>query len=345
MKPSLPRSHSTRRSLGAVVLTTLLSLSTAGLLPAAETPAPDAASKENAPLPATPPAAKPTPAKSPGKAAAAKAKSPGKAEFIRYLRGDAGEALQTAIVTYESPQKVRVDLVGAVHVADKVYFDSLNQRFKAYDAVLYELVGPPIHEMDKDPALRAKHGKERERLAWVGLLQAKMKEMLALQGQLESIDYRARNFVHADMDTTQFTDTQEEKQESFLSLYFRAAMAQKEVQAEKGVDSDMVGIVMMLKLLTAKDSSTGLKRMLAEQFETVGDIMAGVEAGNGTVIVGERNRVALEVMDKEIAAGKKTLAIFYGAAHLGDMEKRLEARGFKRVKTEWVTAWDLPHDG
>ncbi|MGV3662946.1 MAG: hypothetical protein ACO1TE_22365 [Prosthecobacter sp.] len=296
----------------------------------------------DAPAPAKPAVAAAAPAPTPAPAAKPKTEA---TAFIRYLRGEDGDALQTAIVSYESPQKVRVELVGAVHIADKPYFDALNRRFKRYDAVLYELVGPPIHEMDKDPAAKEKHQRDRQRLAWVGMLQAKMKEMLGLQGQLESIDYRAKNFVHADMDTAQFTDTQEEKQESFLSLYFKAAMAQKEVNAEKGVDSDTAGMVMMLKLLTAKDSSTGLKRMLAEQFETVGDIMAGVEAGNGTVIVGERNRVALEVMDKEIAAGKKNLAIFYGAAHLGDMENRLKARGYKRVKTEWVTAWDLPHDG
>lgn len=318
-------------------------LASAPLLTAAEPPM--AAKPAPAAAAAVPPPATAKPAETPATPPkAAKPKVEGTV-FIRYLRGDEDDALQTAIVSYESPQKVRVDLVGAVHIADKAYFDSLNQRFKAYDAVLYELVGPPIHEMDKNPELKAKHTKERQRLAWVGTLQAKMKEMLGLQGQLESIDYRAKNFVHADMDTAQFTDTQEEKQESFLSLYFKAAMAQKEVNAEKGVDSDVAGMVMMLKLLTAKDSSTGLKRMLAEQFETVGDIMAGVESGNGTVIVGERNRVALEVMDKEIAAGKKTLAVFYGAAHLGDMEKRLQARGYKRVKTEWVTAWDLPHDG
>lgn len=333
MKPLLPRFHSTRRSLGAVVLFSLVSV---GLAPAAEPPA--AANK--APAAATKSA--PAPAQAAAPAALPKVEN---TIFIRYLRGDQDDALQTAIVSYESPQKVRVDLVGAVHIADKAYFDALNRRFKSYDAVLYELVGPPIHEMDKDPALKARHGEDRQRLAWVGMLQAKMKEMLGLQGQLESIDYRAKNFVHADMDTAQFTDTQDEKQESFLSLYFKAAMAQKEVNAEKGVDSDAAGMVMLLKLLTAKDSSTGLKRMLAEQFETVGDIMAGVEASNGTVIVGERNRVALEVMDKEIAAGEKKLAIFYGAAHLGDMENRLKARGYKRVKTEWLTAWNLPNDG
>jgi hypothetical protein len=101
---------------------------------------------------------------------------------------------------------------------------------------------------------------------------------------------------------------------------------------------------MLLKLLTSKDSSTGLKRMIAEQFDSVEDIMAGVESGGSTVLVGERNRVALEVMDRQITAGKKRLAVFYGAAHLADMEERLIKKGFKPVKTEWLKAWTLPHD-
>jgi hypothetical protein len=275
----------------------------------------------------------PAPAKSP-----APEKKSG-SHFIRYVEGETSDSLQTAVVSYESPGKVRVELVGAIHIADKAYYDALNLRFKGYDAVLYELVGPPIHERGKADDLKG-----RERLAWVGQLQVKMKEVLNLHGQLEGIDYKAENFVHADMNTTQFTQTQKDKNESFLSLYFKAAMAQKDIQAKNGTNSDAAGLVMLFKLLTAKDGSTGLKRMLAQEFDSVEGIMAGVESGDGTVLVGERNRVALEVMDKEIAAGKKNLAIFYGAAHLGDMEERLLKKGFKRVKTEWLTAWDLPYD-
>ena len=80
---------------------------------------------------------------------------------------------------------------------------------------------------------------------------------------------------------------------------------------------------MLLKVFTAKDSSTGLKRMMAQEFDSVEDIMAGVESGDGTVLVGERNRVALEVMDQQIAAGKKRgFSVPVGAAFkgaLGDM--------------------------
>jgi hypothetical protein len=264
-------------------------------------------------------------------------------DFIRYVEDEESDSLQTAVVTYESPQKVRVDLVGAIHIADKPYFDTLNERCKGYDAVLYELVGPPMDQR-LDQRQKAEPPKDAQNLAWVGQLQTMMKSTLKLHGQLECIDYKAKNFVHADMDMTQFTKTQEVKKESFLTLYLRAAQAQKSANDEKGVDSDAAGLVMLLKLLTSKDSSTGLKRMIAEQFDSVEDIMAGVESGGGTVLVGERNRVALEVMDRQITAGKKRLAVFYGAAHLADMEERLIKKGFKPVKTEWLKAWSLPHD-
>lgn len=258
--------------------------------------------------------------------------------FIRFVEEDESDSLQTAVVSYESPQKVKVDLVGAIHIADKAYFDGLNVRFKGYEAVLYELVGPSFEERGKPEAK-----KQAEKLQWVGQLQTMMRDTLKLHGQLEGIDYTAKNFVHADMDMSQFTQTQSEKQESFLSLYLKAAQAQKEVNEKRGVNSDAAGMVMLLKILTMKDSSTELKRMIAQEFDSVEDIMAGMETGDGTVLVGERNKVALQVMDKEIAAGKKRIAIFYGAAHLGDMEERLIKKGFKRTKVEWLKAWDLPH--
>ncbi len=258
--------------------------------------------------------------------------------FIRFVEEAESDSLQTAVVSYESPQKAKVDLVGAIHIADKAYFDALNVRFKSYDAVLYELVGPSFEERNKPEAK-----KQAEKLQWVGQLQTMMRDTLKLHGQLEGIDYTAKNFVHADMDMSQFTQTQTQKQESFLSLYLKASQAQKEVNEKRGVNSDAAGMVMLLKILTMKDSSTELKRMIAQEFDSVEDIMAGMETGGGTVLVGERNKVALQVMDKEIAAGKKHLAIFYGAAHLGDMDERLLKKGYKRTKVEWLKAWDLPH--
>ena len=75
--------------------------------------------------------------------------------FIR-LRCDENEqplALETAIVRFrDKSQGLTVDLVGAIHIADKAYYDALNRRFKTYEAVLYELVAredPPYETVDR----------------------------------------------------------------------------------------------------------------------------------------------------------------------------------------------------
>jgi hypothetical protein len=70
--------------------------------------------------------------------------------------------------------------------------------------------------------------------------------------------------------------------------------------------------------------------------------MEVLEGKDGSTILTERNRKAFEVLDRELKAGKKKLGVFYGAAHLPDMEKRLlNDFGMKRSGERWVTAWSL----
>ena len=127
-------------------------------------------------------------------------------DFLRFVENDDGESLQTAIVTYVSISGVKVDLVGAVHIADKAYFDALNARFKTYEAVLYELVGRPI-ELRED----LKPGDGSEKLQWLGQVQETMRKTLKLESQLRGIDYKAKNFVHADMSVEGFLNLRRRK--------------------------------------------------------------------------------------------------------------------------------------
>ena len=60
------------------------------------------------------------------------------------------------------------------------------------------------------------------------------------------------------------------------------------------------------------------------------------------MIISDRNAKCLAVLGKQVAAGKRKLGIFYGAAHFPDMEKRLMQLGYQRVAQEWLTAWDIP---
>jgi hypothetical protein len=257
-------------------------------------------------------------------------------DYVRFVEDDSGASLQTAITQFKDAKGNTVDLVGAVHIADKSYYVDLNERFKHYDAVLYELVGGPMPKQG-DIADRPRDPK----LMWISELHVRMQKSLELSSQLKEINYQAANFIHADMTVDQFEAAKEKKNETFLSLMVKAFIVQSAL-TESGEGSSGPGMVKLLEILCRKDSATELKRLVGREFDSMETLMAGLESGDGTVIVTERNKIALAVLDQQLKAGKKRLAIFYGAAHLPKMEAQLAAHGFTRVKTEWLKGWTLP---
>jgi hypothetical protein len=97
-----------------------------------------------------------------------------------------------------------------------------------------------------------------------------------------------------------------------------------------------------LALLLDPDRAGKLKRMMAQQFEELESPEGGFGTTINTILVADRNKAALKVFQTELARGKKKIAIFYGAAHMPDFERRLQDEfGLKRAGEEWLTAWDL----
>lgn len=61
-----------------------------------------------------------------------------------------------------------------------------------------------------------------------------------------------------------------------------------------------------------------------------------------SVIIGERNRVAMDELEAAFKEGCSKVAIFYGSGHLPDMDRRLREQ-FCLVPTgiNWRTAWAI----
>ena len=245
-------------------------------------------------------------------------------------------ALQTAIVRFESdaPERngVAVDLIGAVHVGERGYYETLNKAFEDYDVVLYELVAPPGTRVPKG-------GKKSNHP--VGALQNGLKDLLGLEHQLEYVDYQKENLVHADMSPDDFSKSMDARGESFWAMFFRmmgeGISKQAKYQSQgKSFDMDL------LMALFDKDRAPRLKRIMAEQFEDLEATMSAFNGPDGSTIITERNKVALEGLRAQLANGKKHVAIFYGAGHLPDMAERLiKDFSFKRTGERWLTAWNL----
>jgi hypothetical protein len=255
--------------------------------------------------------------------------------FMRFVDdGHGGGSLQTADVAFRNPAGVVVHLVAAVHIGEKSYYDGLNRDFKGYDAVLYELVnsknaappGPGDAEKSNNP---------------ISEFQVFLKNFLDLDFQLDDIDYTAANFVHADMDRETFEKMQAERGESFEQIMLRqlikAFTDPPTTQPAMADDSDDD----LIAMLTRPDAERQMKVIIARQMGQMDLSAMGLDGPGGSVIVTERNKAALKVLSDSMAAGKKNMAIFYGAAHMTDMTKRLEVMGFSPVSTQWNLAWDL----
>lgn len=261
------------------------------------------------------------------------------AGFLRLRRSEDNQplALDTAIVSFEGAhggQAVTVDLIGAVHVADRRYYEQLNEEFKQYDVVLYELVAP--RDVAPQPGQRSPHP--------VSLLQVTMKSLLGLEFQLDRVDYRPDNFVHADLTPEEFADSMNQRGESFLQMFSKMlgqSVAMQSKDPTRSSDAQLFGAL----FAKADERSLRLKRIMADQFEEMETAAAVLEGPDGSTILTERNKAAFKVLSAELGKGRTRLAIFYGAAHLPDMQKRLLAEfQLQRKETRWLTAWDMSGD-
>ncbi len=242
--------------------------------------------------------------------------------FIRlYDDGRGHRSMQTSTVRFVNDAGVVVDLVAAVHIADKTYYHELDSNFDGYDKVLFEGVSA-------DP----KHPSNGMAMGMITILQKGMTTVLELQFQKDGINYKRENFLHADMTENEFRTRQEAKGESLLG-----GVAQNRSHEMEMAGTDFA--ITMMDSMGKPDRPLRMKRAMAK-------VLASMETGSpetDSVIIYERNQVCLKVLKQAIADGHKNLAIFYGGGHYPNMTTLLERDfGFHQVGPPvWHIAWNL----
>lgn len=278
------------------------------------------------------------------------ADEPANLSFIRVDEDDQAARLQTAVTRYEK-DGVSVELVGAIHIADKAYYESLNRRFEGYDALLFEMVGgeglgraatakakpegPGRAEPDGDQPANEKKPANEQKPGQSALHQVyrMAAAVLGLVGQTEHIDYRKPNFVHADLTLREFEKLQAERGESLLGFALKNSGAGEGGGARQPDPAKLVEAML-------KGKPNLLKLELVHTLGGAEDQISGMTGES--VILTDRNARCMEVLERELDRGGKNLGVFYGAAHFQDIAKRLEEMGFKRSNQEWLTAWNIP---
>jgi hypothetical protein len=257
--------------------------------------------------------------------------------FLRVAEDDNGRprALETAIVSYEtvtSAGPVRVDLVSAVHIGDRAYYATLNDLFDAYDVLLYELITPSAEP--------ARHGAGSGSV--ISTSQTAMRHALGLAFQLDEIDYRKPNFVHADLTTAELKNSMADRGESLYVYFWRVFYASIDEYTR-----DPLGLRggNALAEMLADDQANGLRTAMAIELADADRVMTALDGENGSALIQARNEHAIRVLQAQLEAGAGRIGIFYGAAHMADFERRLlDEMKLVRTGTRWIRAWQLGRD-
>ena len=262
-------------------------------------------------------------------------------QFLRLHedKADGPIALETAIVRYgpkgnTADHTTHVDLVAAVHIGEKEYFSTLNQLFRTYDVVLYELVAPSNARVPQAGGRPS---------GAIGTAQQGLTKLLGLQFQLDQIDYTARNFVHADLSPQEFNRAMQRRGESWWTMFskiMQESMARANEKPKKQSPElsfgDLFGIVF------GSNRELKMKRVLADQFSNMEVLTTAFGGEEGSSLITDRNTAALSVLKQQLQKRSQSIAIFYGAAHMHDFDQRLR-KDFQLQPTEavWLEAWNL----
>ena len=262
--------------------------------------------------------------------------------FMRIRKDRKGRpvSLDTSITRYEltndDGKTVHVDLIGAVHIGEKEYYQQLNKEFEKYDSMLFELVAPEGTVIPKGG--RAKKD-VFDIINPVAALQKAMQAVTGLEFQLEHVDYTKSNFVHADMSPEEFIESMTANGES-ISGYILKAAGQSEAML-LGIGGKDPRVTVAAAIFTG-NKELAIRRAMADQIRNMDSALIIFEGKNGSTIIDHRNAKCMEVLRREIAAGETKIGIFYGAGHLMDMQRRLIS-DFKATRggQHWLPAWKL----
>lgn len=262
-------------------------------------------------------------------------------EFARIANDPRGQpgSLQLAVVTYAAKlggRDLRIDLISAIHVGDETYYEELNDRFRDYDALLYEMITPvdPAATGPEDTADDT--SVEAPDLSFISNTQVGMKNALGLTFQLDEIDYGAANFVHADLTTGKLAQRMAEREESLYVYFWRLFFASMDDYARDPLGLNDLRLLSSLITGEADAIKIAIAREMVDAAHRP-DILAGED---GSALIAARNEHAIGILKERIERGDRRIGIFYGVAHMTDFEQRLrEELGVEVQTTSWIDAW------
>ena len=285
--------------------------------------------------------------------------------YMRVTRAPGGVASLDIVIRELHGAKKRapvIYLVGVSHIGDAAYYEAVQNRLEMMELVLFEGVRaseertkPKPHDTSAPPPPKMPTRATNE-----FSLQADLARSLGLEFQLDAIDYERPHFLNSDMTITQIAE--------ILNPGVKLASPGTGTPVKPGEDS---GAAQFESLMSAMDgsgflggviqmgvkligSSTKLQTLVKLSFIEMlgsleGDLSRMEMPSPGLkellkVLIEKRNHIVMEDLRATLAEKHppKSSAIFYGAAHMPDMETRLQTElGYRPIKDEWLKAFSV----
>jgi hypothetical protein len=251
-----------------------------------------------------------------------------------------GRELQTALRRYDLPKHPgrSVTLLGVSHIGSRAYYEGIQERLDAAGLVLYEGIGGDRPEFRNATAADYKDAG----------LQADLAAALGLQFQLAAIRYNRPHFRNSDVGPVELLalfqgdDPDALDAESLEKLQALLAAMQNEGPLSQALSAllDQIGEHpgrarslrwSLAEILGALDGDLSRSAAVPPDMRR---LMEGLLQGRNNVVL--RDLRALLANEN----GPKDIVIFYGAAHMHDLEVRLvEEFEAEPQPTEWLPAF------
>lgn len=236
---------------------------------------------------------------------------------------------QTASRLFRKAGAPEIDLVGAIHIAQPDYYQRLQKRLDQSDLVLFE--GVTARKSDEIATSGENKG-----------VYKRMADSLGLQVQNAGIDYKRSSFQRCDLSLEEMVQILDQEILQGGPKAAAAAQAKAEFSELKHMlsgKSILTNLVMGL---------IGTSPLLREHVLLM-TVSSGLGNDTGKQLSPRLKQLILEDRNARVATDLRKLAgsisrhrriaIFYGAAHLPDLERRLRSMGYSPVSgPSWNSA-------
>lgn len=269
-----------------------------------------------------------------------RAEEPAAENFVRSTEtAEKLSAIQTRTVEFRPANGAgpSILLVGAAHLGTPEYYAALQKRLDACSVVLFEGVG-------LGEALKQGPGALDRDLG----IQKQLANVLGLKFQLDAIDYRRPNFVNSDLAVegvqTEIHERADKEPGAKSDDMFKTLM-----EALQGTGKGAEMVKPLMALLGGSDQSRETTRLIfIEVLGRAGEFLELAKNASPEmrdlfdVILTERNEIVLRDLRTQLAKLQpgQNVAVFYGAAHLPEIARRLAADfHYAPAAEKWETAF------